>query len=701
MAIGAFLLCIAYLPKVTSSSFPTENAVLLVLGAAGLPFLAARAIGGPGASRDPDETWAARLAVAFVVIGAVSAAFAAEPLLAIFGLYVHLAGWLFMVALAGCWALGTGFADTDRRWLELAIIGGALVNAVVAVLQQLVGLSALGFPDYQGLPDGLLGNPVFLSALLAGSVALVVPRFLAAPRRWWWVLVAICAALGTSGERLSALLAVVVAAYALWRAWGARADDDGGHGAWRRSEALAGLVVGSLLVGSLLARVRGGVGVVNRTASSNVSATFGQRLEYWWLALRAIVHRPLVGYGPDQFRAATSPLVSTSFAKSQGVNYPFTFLDAHNFVIEYATTIGVIGAAVLVAWLVLGARHRRGPLLGFALVLLVIELAEPLDLVVTPLALLALGAAGLSAHQSGVQAAEAPAARGASGRSGAGGLGWVRPTSVVLAVLAAGLTVVLLVGDFAYQGGFNDTSSSVSLTTISAALNSEKRASSLLFAWPDPATVNANLYASLAAAGVSGSLPQAATWGQTAVDRDPTNGPDIGTLAQYQLELGEDAAAARNAHKAVREEPWNTTALNILGTLAALDRHQSAAQAWFRRSLALDPTQSQVRRNLEHLEDGCRAGGSSPAPQRCGSLARPESVPRQSAHRHLPARPGDGEHQPLETALRASRPWRGDCYDLAPCAVVCSPSPCWRSSWGRAVPRQSRRPRPPQTSGSR
>ncbi len=616
MAVGVFLLCIAYLPKVTSSSFPTENAVLLVLGAAGLPFLAARAIGGWGVSRDPDEKWAARLAVAFIVIGAVSAAFAAEPLLAFFGLYIHLAGWLFMVALAGCWALGTGFSDTDRRWLELAIIGGALVNAAVAVLQQLVGLGALGLPDYQGLPDGLLGNPVFLSALLAGSVALVVPRFLAEPRRWWWALVVIGAALGMSGERLSALLAVVVVAYALWRAWRARAGEDG-PGSWRRSEALAGLVVGSLLVGSLLARVRGGVGVVNRTASSNVSATFGQRLEYWWLALRAIGHRPLVGYGPDQFRAATSPLVSTSFAKSQGVNYPFTFLDAHNFVIEYATTIGVIGAGVLVAWLVLAARHRRGPLLGCALVLLVIELAEPLDLVVTPLALLALGAAGLSARQAAQPAAEAPIRRGESGRAGAGGLGWVRPASVVLAVLAAGLAVVLLVGDFAYQGGFNDTSSSVSLTSVNAALSSEKRASSLLFAWPDPATVNANLYASLAAAAVPGSLALAANWGQTAVDRDPTNGPDIGTLAEYQLELGQDAAAAQNAHKAVEEEPWNTTALNILGTLAALDRQQARAEYWFRRSLALDPTQRQVRRNLERVEDGCHA---EPTLTRSGTL---------------------------------------------------------------------------------
>jgi len=603
VAVGAFLLCIAFLPKVTSSSFPPENAVLLVLGAAGLPLLAARAIGGPGASRDPDEKWAARLAVVFVVIGAVSAAFAARPLLAFFGLYIHLAGWLFMVALAGCWALGTGFRDTERRWLELAIIGGALVNAVVAVFQQLVGLNALGFPDYQGLPDGLLGNPVFLSALLAASVALVVPRFLAAPRRWWWVLVVIGAPLGMSGERLSALLAVVVAGYALWRAWRARADDDGPRG-WRRSEALAGLVMGSLLVGSLLARVRGGVGVVNRTAGSNVSGTFGQRFEYWWLALRAIVHRPLVGYGPDQFRTATSPLVPTSFAKSQGVNAPFTFLDAHNIVIEYATTIGVIGAAVLVAWLVLAARHRRGPLLGCALVLLVIELAEPLDLVVTPLALLALGAAGLSARPSGSQPAEASTQGGASGPAGAGALRWVRPASVVLAVLAAVLAVVLLVGDFAYQGGFNAAS-----TSVSAALTSEKRASSLLFAWPDPATVNANLYASLAAAGVPGSLPLAATWGQTAVDRDPTNGPDIGTLAEYQLELGRDAAAARNARTSVREAPWNTTALNILGTLGALAQQPSRAEYWFRRSLALDPTQSQVRRNLERLEEGCRAEG--------------------------------------------------------------------------------------------
>jgi len=614
VAVGAFLLAIAYLPKITSSNLPPEFTVLLVLGAAGLPLLIARALDRTETERTETEKWASRCAIAFVVIGLVSAVVATAPTLAVFGLYVQRTGWLFMLAVAGCWALGTGIGAKDRHWLELALIAGALVNAVVAILQQLVGLNGIGFTDFSGLPDGLQGNPVFLSALLAASLALIAPRFNEMPRRWWWVLTAIGIALGMSGERLSALLALAVAAYLVWTSRPARTEAPDPE-AWRRALYFAGLTLASLVGGSLVARAAGGVGVVSHTVSSTTSATFGQRLEYWWLGLRATLSHPLLGSGPDQFQAATSPLVPTSFARSNGGGSGVIFLDAHNMVIEYASTIGLIGCGLLIAWLVFALRNRRGPLLGFAVVLLIVELAEPQDLVVTPLAFLALGAAAFatgvpgpgddatSPRKQAVEAPTWPAARAP---------GWWRPATVGALVAAGTLGVLLLIGDFSYQAGFNQVS-----TSINTALNSERRANSVLFAWPEPAIVSANLYASLAAGHVAGTLPLALQWGQGAVNRNPTDGSLWATLAHYQQASGDFSAARHSAQTAVRNQPWNTSALNILGALAAADGHNAEARYWFGRSLAVIPTQSPVRGYLKHLSEGCRVQGP---PSRAGTL---------------------------------------------------------------------------------
>ena len=600
LAVGVLLLALAYLPKVTSSSFPPENAVLLVLGAAGLPLLVARALGTPGTERARGETWAARCAVGFVVVGLVATFFAAKPLLSVFGLYVHLAGWLYLAALAGCWALGTAVSSRDRHWLELAIIGGALVNAVVAILQQLVGLDAVGIPDYSGIPDGLLSNPVFLAALLAGSLALVGPRFLETPRRWWPVALLVALALGMSGERLSALMALVVAGYLLWRARPRAAGTP--EGAWRPALAFGALVAGSIVAGSVLARVVGGFGVVSRTVGSNSNGTFGQRFEFWRLAARAIASRPLVGYGPDQFRTATSPLVPASFARSNGAGTSFVFLDAHNIVIEYATTIGLIGGALLVAWLVLTARRRRGPLLGFALVLLVVGLAEPVSLVVTPLMFLGFGAATLVAtagDPAGEAATRGPGAPRAGVAPGAVAPGDHRgprhrgrrpgPRALGRGLLLPGRPDPGL--DVDQRGAQPGEDRQLGALRLARAGHRERQP--------------LRLAGRRRRLGVAPARRPLGHGGHPTATR-PTgcSGPPWPT-SNWSSARRRARTAARA--RAVHFEPWNTTALNLLGTQAAQGRDNARAAYWFARSLAVDPTQPQVRGYLAQLHRGCHA----------------------------------------------------------------------------------------------
>lgn len=219
VAIGAFLVICACVPELESTAAPAKAAMLLILGAAGLPFLVLRAVGRGPSVRARSETWAARAAVAFLVAAAISTAVSIRPVLAVVGLYSQFTGLLFLVALGGCWAIGTGLKAADRRLLESALIGAALVNAVVAILQQLVGLGGIGIPDYNDLPDGLMGNPVYLGAILAAGLVLLAPRYRHSRRQHWLAVALAGLGLGVCSERLSSLLALVVVACELWFAF--------------------------------------------------------------------------------------------------------------------------------------------------------------------------------------------------------------------------------------------------------------------------------------------------------------------------------------------------------------------------------------------------------------------------------------------------------------------------------------------------
>src|SRR5439155_4183415 len=111
-------------------------------------------------------------------------------------------GLLFVLALVGCWAIGSGAGDDGRRWIATALLAGALVNAGIAVLQSLVDLSTYHLELVDARPPGLLGNSVFLGALAAGAVWLTVLR----PLRGWPArvacLVLLAAAVELSGSRV-------------------------------------------------------------------------------------------------------------------------------------------------------------------------------------------------------------------------------------------------------------------------------------------------------------------------------------------------------------------------------------------------------------------------------------------------------------------------------------------------------------------
>src|SRR5207249_1102745 len=129
-----------------------------------------------------------------------------------------------------------------------------------------------------------------------------------------------------------------------------------------------------------------------RVSDTASGGGIGQRWATWKAGAHAVAHRPVLGAGPGRFGAATLPYRTLATVR-QGQADAY-YVDAHNIVVEYAATTGLFGLAALLAWVTLMFRGASGPLLAFAAVLLVLHLTEPMSVGVTPLAFLALGAAG-------------------------------------------------------------------------------------------------------------------------------------------------------------------------------------------------------------------------------------------------------------------------------------------------------------------
>jgi len=577
IAFGAFLLAVADLPTVTSNPWTIEAAVGVVLGAFGLVVLVRNAL--RPSRRAPDLVWASRLALAFVAAAGVATLGSARPVLSLVGNYDQWTGLAFFAVLAGVWALGSLVTDRGRPLLETALIGAAVVNGVIALVQQFVGLQST-LPSYGDQPTGVLGNPVFLGALLAAAVALLGDRVRADPRRWVLPTAIVVVALGVDGERLPALLAVAVLAIEV--VVGYR------RGYLKASLLYAVPATAGIAVGSVLASVAGGLGVVAHAASSQATETFGDRLELWRVALQALERRPLFGYGPDQFLGATNRLLPLSFFQPQP---NVLYNDAHNFFVDVATMTGVVGLVCVVGWILFAAYRRSGRLALFFAVILVFQLAEPLNVVTTPLAFLALGAARVVPRR---QAAPIPD-KAAPGRPGER---WSRPSRVAMAV--CGMAGLLLAGTFVVGDVLYATAASQSsVSDQPAALVTAHRAETLLAPWPQPARLLATIHQFLSFGGDAAEGRQAVTWGRVAAERDPTNGESWAALAELEIGAKEYTAAAAADRRALHYEPWSPEALNLMGFLDGRRGDVAASRHYYLESLTVEPGQPEVRAALD------------------------------------------------------------------------------------------------------
>lgn len=547
-AIG-LLLSVLFVHGVSGAYFLPRYALILVVVALGLPLLVA--------ALWTRQRVPAAVALGFLAWATVSTVFSPNRRMAFWGEWLWGDGLVFLLALAGAWALGVHASPRGRRFLEAALVGAAVVNALVAVLQTLVDLSSIDMALLDNRPVGLWQNPVWLAGFLLGALWLIAVRVRHRPQ-WRLPAIALLAvALQLAGSRI-ALGLLVIALVVLVRPLGVR---------WAAVVAIA-VVVGFALgqgIGSV-----GGASTASSRADVQGSGGFRERAETWIIARHAVANRPLLGAGPGRYQAATSRYETQVLADLRGPDHLFT--DAHNIVVQFAVVTGIPGVLLLLAWFGTAAHgtDRSDPLFGFAALVLGVHLLQPLHVGLTPLALLALGATS--------RLDRAPP----------------RPPALLLGLL----TAAALAGgaSFMVGGRLNDTG------LATADVDALESAMRFLPPWTQLRLDVAGAYATEATYRSHPELrrePRA--WAARAVRLDPTNPQLWKALAAYDVGLGRLDAAERELRRAIDLNPTSTDARNGLALIAMRRGDTAAAKRWFRDSLRIAPHQTDIRRRLASL----------------------------------------------------------------------------------------------------
>jgi hypothetical protein len=544
------LLPVAFWPGFETPDFLPKYAVLLLVVALGLPLLCRLATRSPLAAP-------ARALVAFLAVGLLSALVSASPLTGVFGIDDWGTGWLFWCGVCGAFAIGASLSALGRRSVGNGLLVASGLNVLVGILQMASGMRSGPLALYNGnQADGLFGNPVHFEALVAGALVLVGWRCCAEDARWAALALPLAAGLQLSRERFAIALVLGVVVLLLVR-----------------FRSPAALLAGAATVAGYGATWAAS-GVLSRSSVTGVVDVAGTpRLLAWKDLLHAMAHRVLVGWGPGETRTAF--FSAETLATARHLTPGGYFADAHDVFLEIGVTTGLLGLAAIAVFAVFVVRcGARGPFVWFALALLSVELVEPLNVAVTPLAALALGAAlGRAPMPACAVTAPAPprpalpvVARRFAGRAVAGAL-------VAAAVLAS--TAMLI-------GGFDSGSDS-----SPGSLARLQMASRLLPIWPDTALAVADRDEQ-DASGVDvrawySRTRQAAL---DAVSRDVTDPSSWIVLATAEMQLGDLGAARRDYLAARRWSAWSPGAVTGLGLLAATEGSCSVAARDFQLDAA-------------------------------------------------------------------------------------------------------------------
>lgn len=287
---------------------------------------------------------------ALLVAFSLATLFALDPEIALFGTPRRFLGLTQMLDNVVLYLAAATLLRDGRALRLLAIVAlGTAVPVVLYVGIQRAGLDPLKFRESDTPIIGTLGNPDLLGAYLAmiGSTALAL-AFLLSERVSRWVVggllvlgiscIGILLFVGVRSGLLAIMAGFAATAILAWLV------------PWRRAWWLAALaafpvaLVLSVLVSPVAARL-------NPAAILNDQA-ITVRLEIWDTAERAVVDRPLLGIGPDNF-AVFYPANRSEASAKTGLLENST----HSFWLYVATSAGLVGLAALLGLVALVAEE--------------------------------------------------------------------------------------------------------------------------------------------------------------------------------------------------------------------------------------------------------------------------------------------------------------------------------------------------------
>ena len=487
LAVATFFLPVAISPLVQAPAWTPKVAIALTLLGPGLVALLVHMRRGERVA-----WWGA----AYLVWSLIAATLAASPVLAIVGPYQLGNGWLFGCLLVGMWALGRELSSAEVRTIATALRWAIVANAVVAWLAMWVVLPApLGTLD--GRSYGLVGNPVQLGGFMAAAVVLLADR--STTRRWWLLGVALAAgAVQLSGSRQGLLLLVAALVYL----------------AWRHRRAVWPVAL-ACVAGIVLATPLAGASGTSRLGPTE-QAGDAERLDTWRVGLLSAIDHPLFGSGPGLFEDATTPYRRANWSGCA----PARFIDAHNTVVQQATTVGVVGLGLFAVFVAAALRRARSALGVFGALLGATTLLQPSFVGLTPVAFLALGASAAAACSRpwGRQARVAAAAGAAVG-------------------LVAGVTFVR--ADMYYKVA-NELDSGAAVALL--------HADRLMPPWWEIARQGT-------LTTITDDVPASLAWAREAVRRDPQSAVAMVQLGKMERRFGSKDAAWSDLVRALQLDP--------------------------------------------------------------------------------------------------------------------------------------------------
>jgi hypothetical protein len=280
-------------------------------------------------------------------VSAVAAIFAAEPYVAIFGEQDRYLGLTF---LADMLILYLAIAVAVRTHRDVAVLLGAVAAAGGVAggyaLVQALGADPFAWAvDPRGRPFATFGNPDQFGHFISVLFGVTFGAAIGATRRGRRAIAA-AGALAALG-----IAAIVATRGTLVGVGGALASVVTIRPPTRRG-ALAGAAATIAIAGVLLATPLG-----QRAVATVQGGALSDRITLYGIAARATLARPLLGFGPDNFRAA---FVEHRTVDSLAILSAGPQTSAHDWLLDASTTTGLIGLAALLILVGLGTVELAG-----------------------------------------------------------------------------------------------------------------------------------------------------------------------------------------------------------------------------------------------------------------------------------------------------------------------------------------------------